>query len=77
MMETQTGTILLPCYVGIAGGTDIAVDTNPGPWVYLQGWGIPDTELIYRNKYYCRTVDDGIIMESGMLPPCRFMTLAR
>lgn len=75
-METQTGTILMPTYTGIAGGTDIALDTNPGPWVYLQKWGIPATELIYRNKYYCRTVDEGFVMESGMLPPCRHIKLA-
>jgi len=74
-MELQSGPILLPSYVGIAGGTDIALDTNPGPWVYLSGWGVPVTELIYRNKYYCRTVDSGIVMESGMLPPCRHVRM--
>ena len=75
-MESQTGTILMPSYVGIAGGTDIALDTFPGPWPYLQRWGIPDTVLFYRNRYYCQTVDGGILTDSGMLPPCKHIKIA-
>lgn len=81
MMESQTGTILMPTYVGIAGGTDIALDTFPGPggngtWPYLQRWGIPTTDLVFRNRYYCETVDGGIVTESGMLPPCKHTRIA-
>jgi prepilin-type N-terminal cleavage/methylation domain-containing protein len=78
-MENQTGTILMPSYVGIAGGTDIALDTYPGPWVYVQRWGIPTfklTSVTYRNRYFCQTIDGGILTESGMLPPCKHTTMA-
>ncbi|MBC8871427.1 MAG: DUF1559 domain-containing protein [Planctomycetes bacterium] len=78
-MENQTGTILMPSYVGIAGGTDIAWDTYPGPWLYLQRWGIPTftlTDTTYRNRYFCRTRDAGILTESGMLPPCKHVSIA-
>jgi len=76
MMENQTGTILMPPYVGIAGGTDIATDTFPGPWPYLQRWGIPTSVMVFRNRYYCKTVDGGILTASGMLPPCKHINFA-
>ncbi len=77
MMENQTGTILMPTYTGIAGGTDIAQDhTFPGPWPYVRRWGIPTTVLVYRNRFYCQTVDNGILTDSGMLPPCKHTSIA-
>jgi len=77
VMETQTGPIVLPTYVGIAGGCDIA----PNSPDYQVGGGLslvpPSTgrEFLNLRKGVGHT-PGGIITASGMLPPCEHVTIA-
>jgi type II secretory pathway pseudopilin PulG len=48
LMAEQTGSITLPTYVGIAGGTDITNDANYYPSTVL---GRPNTNRVYQNRY--------------------------
>jgi hypothetical protein len=72
VIETQTGPIVLPTYVGIAGGCDIAADSPD----YQGGGGAsgliaPISPQRYLNKQKgVGHVPGGIITASGMLPPC-------
>jgi hypothetical protein len=76
VMAEQTGSITLPTYVGIGGGTDI----DPGNQTLYpnQLWGRPTSNRIYRNRYQ-KTITvnniaglppatDCVFANSGMLP---------
>jgi len=77
VMADQTGSICLPTYVGIAGGTDITLTTapnttlNPNPNL----WGVPTSTRIYVNRAGATlsmappsTATAAVITSSGMLP---------
>jgi hypothetical protein len=78
VMETPTGPISLPSYVGIAGGCDIdgksqdywvSGGTSPGPLA-------PSVGTRYHNTHKgTGAVAGGIVTSSGMLPPCQHVTL--
>ncbi len=78
-METQTGPIALPSYVGISGGCDI-MTASPD---YQGGGGamglVPPNAIrdyINRRKGVGH-VPGGIITASGMLPPCEHVSIAK
>ena len=52
VMTEQTGSICLPTYVGIVGGTDITITTAPNttlnPTPNL--WGVPTSTRVYGNR---------------------------
>jgi len=65
-METPTGPICLPTYVGIAGGCDIAPQSQD----YQPGLG-PTANRLYLNEAKgTGAAAGGIVTSSGMLPPC-------
>jgi prepilin-type N-terminal cleavage/methylation domain-containing protein len=69
-MATQTGTVCLPSYVGIAGGTDInPADTTLYP---NQRWGQPSPGRVYVNRaaamFDVGTAQGVVFTNSGMLP---------
>ena len=76
VMSDQTGSICLPTYVGIAGGTDITLTTapnttlNPNPNL----WGVPTSTRAYVNRAGARRLLPlvaplgAVITSSGMLP---------
>lgn len=74
VMNEQTGTICLPTYVGIMGGTDITLTAtpdatlNPSPNL----WGLPTSTRLYRNRAGGLITVNGIantaVTNSGMLP---------
>lgn len=78
LMETNNGPILLPSYVGISGGCDIASDSPD----YQVGAGpveitVPASDRNYLNKRKGRGhVPGGIVTASGMLVPCEAMRMA-
>jgi hypothetical protein len=79
VMESQTGPICLPSYVGIAGGCDI----DPNSQDYQLSGGAPaglvapKTNGVYHNKYKgTGAAAGGIVTSSGMLPPCQQVGLA-
>jgi len=73
-METPTGPICLPTYVGITGGCDIdppSQDHPPGP----------DAPAANRRRYLNEAkgtgaAAGGIVTSSGALPPCEHVRLA-
>ncbi len=79
LMETLTGPILLPSYVGISGGTDISNESadyaeesrQRGRW-YLP----PQTRNRYVNAYKGRSRGGAIVTSSGMLPPAQHVRIA-
>jgi hypothetical protein len=80
MMETPTGPILLPTYVGIAGGCDI----DPKSLDYEVSGGVsaglvaPKTDTVWHNKFKGTGAAAGsIVTSSGMLPPCQHVRLAQ
>ena len=77
-METQTGPIALPSYVGIAGGCDITGGT-PSPDYdnsLLPNWA-PNSNRIYVNQYKgIATPGNSIVTSSGMLPPSQHINMA-
>jgi hypothetical protein len=70
LMETQTGPIELPSYVGISGGTDISSASSD----YAAG-GPPDWAPVSARRYVNRYKGTGprgsIVTSSGMLPPAQ------
>ena len=73
VMESPTGPLCLPSYVGIAGGCDI----DPQSQDYQPGLVIPTTNRLYHNKAKgTGAVAGGIVTSSGMLPPCVHVRLA-
>jgi hypothetical protein len=78
-METADGPIVLPTYVGIAGGCDIDPDSQD----YKTSGGAPagliapTTDTIYHNKFKGPgAAAGGIVTSSGLLPPCQQVRLA-
>jgi hypothetical protein len=79
LFETQTGPILLPTYVGIAGGCDIDPDSSDyrpdveGPYE-VGGSGL--RKMRYHNKFKgTSATPGGIVTASGMLPPCQHVRM--
>jgi hypothetical protein len=77
-METPTGPVLLPSYVGIAGGCDI--DPNSQDYQLsggdLPGLVAPKTGTIYHNTHKgTGAAAGGIVTSSGMLPPCQHIRI--
>lgn len=73
VMETPSGPILLPTYVGIAGGCDI--DPNPHDFKFIStianGLAAPATKVTYHNRFKgTGAAADSIVTSSGLLPPC-------
>jgi hypothetical protein len=82
--ETQTGPILLPNYVGIAGGCDIDPDSSDfPPDVELRDASgnsvlqerspqLGSSKMRFRNDFKgTSATPGGIVTSSGMLPPCQ------
>jgi len=74
----STGSIVLPSYVGIAGGCDI----DPVSHDYqvsggaLAGLVAPKTDNVYHNKYKRTGAAAGsVVTSSGVLPPCQHVKL--
>ena len=73
IMETPTGPLCLPPYVGIAGGCDI----DPQSQDYQPGLVVPKTNRLYHNEAKgTGAAAGGIVTSSGMLPPCEHVRLA-
>jgi hypothetical protein len=73
LTETPAGPILLPSYVGIAGGCDI----DPNSQDYQPGLVSPQANRLYHNKAKgTGAVAGAIVTSSGMLPPCQHVCLA-
>jgi len=78
-METATGPILLPTYVGIAGGCDIDPDADDYQAVRgISSQFVPTLATRpYRNAAKGTGATPGsIVTSSGMLPPCLPVELA-
>jgi len=81
MMETQSGPIALPSYVGIAGATDILLANAAG----LDYTGIPTNLHPASNRVYVNqnkgtmtlpSSGSAIVCSSGMLPPAQHINMA-
>ena len=75
-MEKPLGPIVLPSYVGIAGGCDIAADSPD----YQAAGGVPNLVPNATRSYYNRHkgvghVPGGIITASGILPACTYTSM--
>lgn len=84
LFETAAGPILLPSYVGIAGGCDIDPDSSDFP-PSMEGRDflgnksvllkmspqLGNSKMRYHNKYKGTSAAAGIVTASGMLPPCQ------
>jgi prepilin-type N-terminal cleavage/methylation domain-containing protein len=81
VMESQTGPICMPSYTGIAGGTDITINSGNGS--NPQQYGLPaaasnnrapTSSKTYTNRFLAEVGGTGgagaIVASSGMLPPC-------
>ncbi len=75
LMETQTGPIALPSYVGIAGGTDISPDSPDYEGAGPPNWA-PSTNRIYVNQNKAGGPRGEIVVSSGMLPPAQHINMA-
>ena len=72
-METPTGPLCLPTYVGIAGGCDIDAKSQD----YQPGLAAPKGDRPYQNTHKgTGAAAGGIVTSSGMLPPCEHVRLA-
>lgn len=72
-VETSTGPICLPTYVGIAGGCDI----DPKSQDYQPSLVAPTTNRLYHNEAKgTGAAAGGIITSSGMLPPCEHVRIS-
>jgi hypothetical protein len=72
-METPTGPICLPTYVGIAGGCDI----DPKSQDYQPGLVAPKATRLYHNEAKgTGAAAGGIVTSSGMLPPCEHVRIS-
>lgn len=76
VMETQTGPVCLPSYVGIAGGCDIgnasadySTGTGPANWA-------PVSTRVYINQQKGSGPNASIVTSSGMLPPAQHINMA-
>ena len=78
MMEERDGPVVLPSYVGIAGGCDIAPDSPD----YQTARGVPNLVPNAARLYYNRHkgvghVPGGIITTSGILPACTYTSMMK
>jgi len=76
--ETPNGPILLPTYVGIAGGCDIDPKSHDYKFIVTAATGLaaPSTKDIYHNRFKGTGVAaGGIVTNSGLLPPCEHVRL--
>jgi hypothetical protein len=77
-VSVGAGPVVLPTYVGISGGCDIAADSSDyqgasGPIGFMP----PYSSRPYRNRSKgAGHVPGGIITASGMLPPCEYTKMA-
>jgi type II secretory pathway pseudopilin PulG len=82
LFETARGPIVLPTYVGIAGGCDIP-DTSASPAETSPDYGDsgsvnapPQSNRHYYNRYKGQGVLPGaVVTTSGMLPPCQHVRI--
>ena len=79
VMETQTGPVALPTYVGISGGCDIAIDSPDYQGTGGMGGLRPPTSSrpFLNLRKGMGHVPGGIITASGMLPPCEYVGMAQ
>lgn len=76
-METETGYIAMPTYVGIAGGCDIDSNStdydfqDDSPWPSKKG--MPS---VYVNQAKGTGPNGSIVTSSGMLPPAQHVTVS-
>jgi len=79
VMETQTGPVALPTYVGISGGCDIAIDSPDYQGTGGMGGLRPPTSSrpFVNLRKGVGHVPGGIITASGMLPPCEYVGMAQ
>ena len=79
LMETQTGEVALPSYVGISGGTDISATSEDygeeGSLPGLPNWA-PSPTRRYVNQNKGASVGGAIVTSSGMLPPAQHINIA-
>ena len=78
VMETPAGPILLPTYVGIAGGCDIVPDSHDYRFIATTATGLaaPTARDIYHNRFKgTGAAAGGIVTSSGLLPPCEHVRL--
>ena len=78
MMETPSGPILLPTYVGIAGGCDIDPNSHDFKFIVTATTGLaaPARKDIYHNRFKgTGAAAGGIVTTSGLLPPCEQVRL--
>lgn len=79
-METQSGPIALPTYVGISGGCDITNST--GALDYQGGTPAipanfrPTSNRVYINQHKGSAPNGAIVTNSGMLPPAQHINIA-
>jgi prepilin-type N-terminal cleavage/methylation domain-containing protein len=82
VMAAQTGSVCLPTYVGIAGGTDITLTGSPDTTLYPnQQFGIPTSSQRYVNRNAATLTTGGttnaVITNSGMLPVAEHTNMAK
>jgi hypothetical protein len=70
-MENKNGYLMMPSYVGIAGGCDIAADSTD----YIGCPDAPQSERWYRNRAKGTGPNDSIVTSSGMLPPAEHVRM--
>jgi hypothetical protein len=76
-METQSGPICLPSYVGIAGGTDIINSLSAPDYTGLpMNFQPPNTMRIYVNQDKGVGPNNSVVCSSGMLPPAQHVNMA-
>jgi prepilin-type N-terminal cleavage/methylation domain-containing protein len=78
-METQTGPICLPSYVGISGGCDITLTANAASaldYVGLPANSAPNSNRAYINQHKASAPGNAIVTNSGMLPPAQHVNMA-
>jgi len=78
VMETPNGPIVLPTYVGIAGGCDIDPNSHDYKFIVTAATGLaaPATKDIYQNRFKgTAATAGGIATSSGLLPPCEHVRL--
>jgi hypothetical protein len=71
IMENRNGYLMMPSYVGIAGGCDIAADSTD----YIGCPDAPQPERWYRNRAKGTGPNDSIVTSSGMLPPAQHVRM--
>ncbi len=77
VMETETGYITMPTYVGIAGGCDVDPNSTDHDFRDYRSWvvkqGLPS---VYVNRAKGTGPNGSIVTSSGMLPPAQHITIS-